>query len=116
MANAVTLLDGLVVIGGGLSGAFPLFLPKLVEEMNAPFDTMQGDPLDRMEVKAFNLEDETGLASFLESSSVDLAVPFSGRTVHFDPDKKIGVGISRLGTSRAVSIGAYAFALAKIGN
>jgi len=114
IANAVTLLDGLVVIGGGLSGAYPVFLPKLVEEMNYPFDTMSGKPLERMEVVAYNLEDEPGLASFLKSSCIEIPVPFTTRTVKFDPNKKIGVGISRLGTSKAVSIGAYAYALAKL--
>jgi glucokinase len=115
IANAITLIDGLVVIGGGLSGAYPLFLPRLVEEMNTPFDTMSGQPLDRMEVKAYNLEDEEGLKAFLESSSTTIRVPFSEKEVIFDPNKKIGVGISRLGTSVAVSIGAYAFALARLG-
>ncbi len=114
IANAITLVDGLVVIGGGLSGAHPIFLPKLVEEMNYPFDTMSGKPLERMEVVAYNLEDEGSLTSFLKSSSIEIPVPFTTRTVHFDPNKKIGVGISRLGTSRAVSIGAYAYALAKL--
>jgi glucokinase len=114
LANAVSLLDGLVVIGGGLSGASPIFLPKLVEEMNHPFDTMSGEPLDRMEVKAYNLEDENGLRLFLQSDSMDIPVPFTGKTVRFDPNKKVGVGISRLGTSKAVSIGAYAYALAKL--
>jgi glucokinase len=114
IANAITLLDGLVVIGGGLSGAYPIFLPKLVEEMNYPFDTMAGKPLERMEVVAYNLEDESGLASFLKSSSVEIPVPFTSGTVFFDPNKKIGAGISRLGTSKAVSIGAYAYALAKL--
>jgi len=114
LANAITLIDGLVVIGGGLSGAYPVFLPKLVEEMNSPYDTMSGKPLERMEVVAYNLEDEAGLTSFLQSSSIEIQVPFSDRKVLFDPNKKIGVGISRLGTSRAVSIGAYAYALAKL--
>jgi len=114
LANAVTLLDGLVVIGGGLSGAYPIFLPKLVEEMNYPFDTMSGLPLDRMEVVAYNLEDADGLRDFLSSSTIEIPVPFSSRTVGFDPNKKVGIGISRLGTSRAVSIGAYAYALAKL--
>ncbi|MDP1621359.1 MAG: ROK family protein [Bacteroidales bacterium] len=114
IANAVTLLDGLVVIGGGLSGAYPLFLQKLVDEMNYPFDTMSGHSLDRMEVVAYNLENESGLTSFLKSSSVEIPVPFTNQSLTFDPDKKIGVGISRLGTSRAVSIGAYAFALARL--
>ena len=114
LANAITLLDGLVVIGGGLSGAYPIFLPKLVEEMNYPFDTMSGLPLDRMEVVAYNLEDPAGLQTFLASTSEMIRVPFSDNQVLFDPNKKIGVGISRLGTSKAVSIGAYAYALAKL--
>ncbi len=116
LANATTLIDGLIVIGGGLSGAYPLFLPKLVEEMNYPFDTMSGKQLERMESVAYNLEDEVSLAAFLKSSSVEIPVPFTNQTVFFDPNKKVGVGISRLGTSRAVSIGAYAYALAKLGN
>ncbi len=114
IANAITLIDGLVVIGGGLSGAYPVFLPGLVEEMNKPFETMSGQPLDRMEVTAFNLESEEGLKSFLTSGSLTIRVPFSDKLLNFDPAKKIGVGISRLGTSRAVSVGAYAFALNKL--
>ena len=114
IANAVTLVDGLVVIGGGLSGAYSIILPKLVEEMNAPFDTMSGRPLDRMEVVAYNLESDPGLKKFLEPAVIDIPVPFSDRTIKFDPNKKIGVGISRLGTSKAVSIGAYSYALSKL--
>jgi glucokinase len=114
IANAITLIDGLVVIGGGLSGAYPLFLPNLVAEMNHPFDTLSGQPLERMEVMAFNLEDQEELGLFLQTSSRDIPVPLTDQHVLFDPNKKIGVGISKLGTSKAVSIGAYAFALCKL--
>jgi glucokinase len=114
IANAMTLLDGLVVIGGGLSGAYPLFLPKLVEEMNIPYATMSGHPLPRLEVAVYNLEDRDELKKFLLSGSGRIQVPFSETTVQYDPGKKIGVGISRLGTSGAVSLGAYAFALSKL--
>ncbi len=111
IANAVTLVDGLVVIGGGLSGAWPLFLPKLVAEMNQPFLTGSGAPVDRMEISAFNLEDSSQLETFIRTSAVEIDIPFSSRKTLYDPLKKTGVGISRLGTSGAVSIGAYAFAL-----
>jgi glucokinase len=114
IANAITLIDGLVVIGGGLSGAYPLFLPKLVEEMNGHFDTMSGNSLERMEINAFNIEDPVHAQSFYSSSSIEIAVPMSERRVIYDPIKKTGVGITRLGTSEAVSIGAYAFALAML--
>jgi glucokinase len=114
IANAITLIDGLVVIGGGLSGAYPLFLPKLVEEMNGHFNTMSGNTLERMEINAFNIEDPVQAHTFYSSSSVEIPVPMSERRVIYDPIKKTGIGISRLGTSEAVSIGAYAFALAKL--
>jgi len=34
--------------------------------------------------------------------------------VKYDPLLRVGVGVSRLGTSEAVAIGAYAFALRKL--
>ena len=114
IANAVTLTDSLVVIGGGLSGAAPVFLPKLVEEMNRPFSTASGGLLDRMEISSWNLEDPEQLAEFLKPSAVEVGVPFSEKKALYDPFKKTGVGISRLGTSRAVSVGAYAFALSRL--
>lgn len=114
IANAITLVDGLIVIGGGLSGAWPLFLPKLVTEMNRPFQTVAGQLVDRLEITAFNLEDKDGLKKFLEPSAVEIPVPFSTKKALYDPIKKTGVGISRLGTSNAVSIGAYAYALQKL--
>ncbi|MCX6280741.1 MAG: ROK family protein [Bacteroidetes bacterium] len=114
IANAITLVDGLVVIGGGLSGAYPLFLPKLVEEMNLPFATMSGHPLPRLEVEVYNLEEPEELKKFLYSGSGRIQVPFSETTVQYDPQKKTGVGISKLGTSAAVSLGAYAFALSRL--
>jgi glucokinase len=114
IANAITLIDGLVVIGGGLSGAYPLFLPKLVEDMNGHYDTLKGNQLERMEINAFNIEDPQHAQKFYSSSAIEIPVPMGERRVLYDPVKKICIGITRLGTSEAVSIGAYAFALAQL--
>jgi len=114
LAGAVTLVDGLVVIGGGLAGAHSLFLPRLVEEMNRPFGRVSGPDLGRMEVRAFNLEDESELAEFVAGDSREITVPRSRRKIIYDPTKRIGVGATRLGTTKAVAIGAYALALSKI--
>lgn len=114
IANAVTLIDGLVVIGGGLSGAWPLFLPKMTEEMNRPFLTADGGSLPRLEISTLNLEDPQQLSAFLQPTAVEIRVPFSEKTALYDSQKKVGLGISRLGTSKAVSVGAYAFALSQL--
>jgi glucokinase len=111
LANTITLIDGLVVIGGGLSASSSLFLPRLIDEMNGTIETLDGKPVNRMELKAYNLEDDAQMAEFIRGDQRQIAVPCSNRTVTYDPLKRIGVGLSKLGTSRAVSIGAYAFAL-----
>src|SRR5262245_43983208 len=111
LANALTLIDGLAVIGGGLSGAAPLFLPALMAELNGTLEAADGSPVTRLEMRAFNLEDPAELTSFLTTTETTVRVPGSARSVPYDPAKKVGVGLSRLGTSRAVALGAHAFAL-----
>jgi glucokinase len=111
LANALTLVDGLAVIGGGLSGAAPLFLPALMADLNGSLAALDGGRVPRLELKAFNLEDAGERAEFLAGERREIPVPGGSRTVPYDPGKRIGVGLSKLGTSRAVALGAYAFAL-----
>jgi glucokinase len=111
VANAVTLIDGPVVVGGGLSGAQEFFLPSIVGEMNGVFSAPGGGKFPRLETKAFNLEDPGELSAFIRGGAREIPVPGSGRAVRYDPLLRVGVGITRLGTSRAVGVGAYAFAL-----
>lgn len=113
-ANAITLVDGLIVIGGGLAGASELFLQKIVDEMNSNFISLDNKIIPRLEIKAFNLENDNDTKTFLSGKVKTIDVPFSNNKIKYDTLKSIGVGISKLGTSKAVSIGAYNFALNKI--
>ena len=116
MAQALTLVDGLAVIGGGISGAAPLFLPALIAELNGNYTDPSGKPFRRLASIAFNLEDGEQLEKFLRGETREVRVPGGTRTVQYDPLQRIGVGMSRLGTSEAVAIGACAFAVRKLGN
>ena len=111
MANALTLVDGMGVLGGGISAAWPLFLPTIVSEINSSYANPQGGKFRRLASTAFNLEDPAQMESFLQGEAREIAIPGSRKKVLYDPLQRIGVGISRLGTSEAVAIGAYAFAL-----
>lgn len=111
IADAVTLIDGIVVIGGGLSGAWSVFMPKLIDALNTPFIGLDGKKYPRMEIDAFSLQDAQDKARFTQTTGKMIKVPFSDKQVWYDPIKKIGVGITRLGTSSAVAIGAYSYAL-----
>ena len=114
VADALNIADALVVIGGGLSGAYELFLPALVDEMNKPLKKLDGAPLCRMEVQAFNLEDAEDKTRFLKGEARMVLIPGTLRTIAYDPLKRTGIGVSHLGTSKAVAIGAYTFALHKL--
>jgi glucokinase len=109
IAQALTVIDGLVVIGGGLSNASDLFLPTLIGAMNAPF--RGNGALHRLGPKALNLEDPRERDVFCRGDVIPVAVPGSTRSVSYDRMPRTGVGLSRLGTSAAISLGAYAFAL-----
>jgi glucokinase len=114
VADALNIADALVVIGGGLSGAYELFLPALVDEMNKPLKKLDGEPLCRMEIQAFNLEDAEHKTQFLKGEARMVLIPGTLRTIAYDTLKRTGVGVSHLGTSKAVAIGAYTFALHKL--
>ena len=115
MSQALTLIDGLAVIGGGVSGAWPLFLPAILDEMNSTYRKPDGSTLRRLAQFSFNLEDPAQLDKFLKGEKKEITVPGSTRKIAYDPMPRIGVGMSKLGTSEAVAIGAYAFALHKLG-
>jgi glucokinase len=110
LANAVSLTDSCVVIGGGLSGAHELFLQHTVDQMNSYFQKKDNSQVPRMEMKAFNWENMAGQNDFLRNDAVMIDVPFSSEKQQYFPIKKIALGINRLGTSESVALGAYAFA------
>jgi glucokinase len=116
ISNAITLIDGIVVIGGGLSGASDLFLPYLVQEMNSHYVKPNGTTFRRLIANVYNLEDRNELQKFLQGSTKEIAVYGTGKKIKYDPEMRIGVGISKIGTSKAISLGAYAFALNSIDN
>jgi glucokinase len=114
VASVSSLVDGLVVIGGGLARGHRLFMKRLVCEMNATYDTPFGGRVPRFESRALSLDDPEDRATFLRGDPRELRVPLSSRTILHDATKAVGVGVTRLGTARAVSIGAYVLALARL--
>ena len=116
LSNAISLIDGIIVIGGGLSGAWPVFMPTLIKKMNEPFTGLNGNPLSRMETEAYNLMDPQDMIRFTEKTGKMVKVPFSDQEVWYNPTKRVGVGVTKLGTSSAVAVGAYAYTINQLKN
>ena len=107
LSNLLTVVDGIAVIGGGIAGAKELFLPSMLEVMRGKHGN--GNP--RLCQKVYNLEDPQELVDFARGEAKTVRVPFSEKTVVYDTLPRIGVGISKIGTSKAIAIGAYAYAV-----
>lgn len=114
LCNAITLIDGLIVIGGGISGAYPLLIPRILEHMNGKIQHIDGKQFPRLISRVYDLDNEIALADFLSYESLEVAVPFSNRKVQYTSEKRIGICRTRLGTSKAIALGAYAIALQKL--
>lgn len=114
MATAVTLMDGVIVIGGGLAGASKYFMPALLEEMRSKIKTMSGDTLNRVQMNVYNLDDKAEFEQFARGNSTKIKVYGSDKYVTYDPEKRVGITISDIGASNAVSIGAYLYAIDNI--
>lgn len=114
LAHAITLVDGLVVIGGGLAGAWQYFLPDLVQEMNSKLLLQDNRKIDRLEIRCYNYEDDQQRLKFFTGRVVDIAIPGGEARFVYDNLPRTAVGVSRLGTSKAIAIGAYVYALSQL--
>ncbi|MCH5219140.1 MAG: ROK family protein [Muribaculaceae bacterium] len=114
MAIAAQLVDGIIVIGGGITAARHWFLPSLLNELRSRFHTLGGDTVNRLQMQVFNLDNPEEFVAFAKGNTKTLQVRGTNLTVEYDDMKRIGVTFSKLGASKAISAGAYAFALSKI--
>ncbi len=111
MATAVTLIDGVIVIGGGITAAKKYIMPSLIKELRSQMHSIGGDTFDRVQMKVYDLNNEEEFKLFAKGASRDLKVYGTDKVVTYDPEKRVGVMISNIGASTAISLGAYAFAL-----
>lgn len=114
ISTAVTIIDGLVVIGGGVSAASHWIMPALLEEMRSKLHTLGGDEVNLVQMQVYNLEDPKEFEQFAKGEVKKVKVYGEERYVDYDSQKRTGIAISKLGASKAVSVGAYAFALSEL--
>ncbi|MGD2035331.1 MAG: ROK family protein [Bacteroidales bacterium] len=111
LANLITVFDGAVVIGGGISGAMSLIYPPMMKELGAEFSNYEDKNYPRLVQKVYYINDPGSRKNFLTWKEKILKVPGTDETIQYSPEPRIPVGTSEMGTSRAIAAGAYAFAL-----
>lgn len=114
MAQLITLIDGVVVIGGGLSGARELIMPGVMSQLKASYHDYHGNVFPRLVQSVYDLDKPADVALFLQGAQREIMVPFTDQKVHYDPQSRVIVAFSRIGASEAIALGAYAYALSQI--
>ncbi|MFR9649474.1 MAG: ROK family protein [Rikenellaceae bacterium] len=114
MCVSATLIDSIIVIGGGITAARKYIMPALFKTMRSKIATLSGEAVNRVQMEVFDLDNEAEFSTFANGSKRELKVYGSDKSVVYDPMKRIGVAISHLGASQAISLGAYSFALTQI--
>lgn len=114
IAHAITIVDGVVTTGGGLSKASKYIIPSLMKELRSTLTTSSGASFGRIQSHAYYIDNPNELELFLTNTTQKIQVPHSDKNIECNLNKQIAIILSTIGTSRAISLGVYAFALNQI--
>lgn len=114
MANALNIVDGVAVIGGGLAGAGKYILPGVVAALKGTAGTFGGNAFPILQMDVFNWEDEADREKFVALGMGSVKVPCSDREIPYLNRRSICVGLSKNGASTSIMYGAYAYALRQL--
>ena len=101
LADAMAMLDVSAVIGGGLSGAYPLFISAALRRIK---ERGLVQKVIDLEINSERLQLYGDRPDMVRFAHEDEGIPYYSRPT-------LGIGRTRLGTSEAVWLGAYAVAL-----
>ena len=116
IAPMLTLMDGVVVIGGGVTGAADLFYPAMMKQLHSHYQMDNNEKLPRLIMKVFDWSNPTEQTAFVKGKTRTITIPRSNDTLDYDSEARTVVARSALGTSNAIAIGACLFALNSIDN
>lgn len=114
ISQALSIVDGVVVLGGGLTGAAKYFMPSLLAEMRSSFTTFSGGCFPRLQSEVYCLDTPRDREEFVRERALWVDVPGSGDKALYRHVRQTPVLCSRIGTSRAISLGAYAYAISQL--
>ncbi|MFY0624650.1 MAG: ROK family protein [Reichenbachiella sp.] len=116
ICNIVSIIDGLVVIGGGITKGWDLFGSHTLREINKSYRDHTGKMHDRLSYRFFDLTREEYLLEFTKGSEKKMAIPGSGKELVYDTMPRTGITLSQIGASQSIMLGAYDFAVSKLQN
>ncbi|TJZ51748.1 ROK family protein [Sphingobacterium olei] len=116
IAHLLTFVDGIVVIGGGIMGAAKYIMPALINELKSTLTTFSGERLSRLQMEVIEADDDGNFNQAIAEGQRQIRIPNTNKKINYNPHKTTFIMKTKLGTSTAISLGAYAYALHTLGN
>lgn len=114
IATALDIADGIVSIGGGLSGAGKHILPGVMDALHGSVGTFGGSRFPLLQMETYNWEDPADRQWFLSLGMDSVIIPRSAAVQPYLRQRSVCIGLSKNGASTSIMYGAYAFALNQI--
>ena len=114
LASALTLIDGLVVIGGACRVPINTSAPPCLKVCAAHWACATAAVSPRLQMEIYDLEDEKEFEAFATTPKRLIPVLDTDRTIPYDAFKRTGIALTRQGTNRSIALGAYTFALRQL--
>lgn len=111
MATACSIIDGAVVIGGGITGAAKYIMPSFMKELKACLTISDGRKIPVLQSDYIYMEGEKDLEFLASINPSELRVYDSDEIARYNSVRCNPVMLSMLGANEAISAGAYIFAL-----
>ena len=83
----------------------------MFERLRGKMQRLSGETISKLASKVYDLDDPQELQQFIKGEQKSIKIYNSEIEVTYDPQKRIGVALSKIGANKAVSLGAYTFAL-----
>lgn len=114
IAHILTFIDGIVVLGGGLMRGSKYIMPALLNELNSTLELNANEITARLQMNVLHYEPEIKIDNLLNNQK-NIKIPYSIQQIPYNPIKTTFIMKTTLGTSASISLGAYAYALYKLG-
>lgn len=114
LAYVVGIIDGAIVLGGGMIGAYKFIVPGLIKVLESRLSSFSGEYYPRVLSHIHEMSNLSSNDFGIKSEYIKVAIPGTTLETDYRIGKNIVIMESSLGTSSAISIGAYIFALNKL--
>lgn len=114
IAHLLTFADGIVVVGGGIIGAAKYIMPALIHELRSTLSTFSGERFSRLQMDVIDADNADSFNRAMMETQRKIQIPNTDKRISYNPYKKTFIMTTSLGTSAAISRGAYAYALQQL--